>query len=99
MVERGYPRGLTITYQETIEQQLGSPNTVLDVRFPDANKFIASMKDHIFQHLTESMTIAKTHEDRMEVADTITMEWKQITQDYDNRDDTSLSLKAIYQNR
>ena len=96
-VQQGYPRDTTMLYQETIETQLSSPNTVLDVRFPDANKFLDAMHVHIYNHLNESTTTEKTHADRMAVSENIAQAWRQITREYDNRQDTSLPLKAIYQ--
>jgi len=96
-VERGYPNDITILYQETIEAQLGSPNTVLDVRFPEAAKFLTVMHEQIFDRLHDSLTIPKTHDDRLAVADAISEEWKRITREYDSRPVTKLPLKAIYQ--
>lgn len=96
-VERGYPRQQTLEYQETIESQLGSPNTVLDVRFPEANAMLSAMNKHIFEHLSGSLTQEKTHEERLAVADAIAEEWRAITREYDSRPTTILPLKSVYQ--
>lgn len=95
--EKGYPTEATIAYKTTIEEQLSSENTVLDVRFPEAFTFLSAMNNRIFAHLEQSQTKVMTHEERLAVASDIDTSWRQITRDYDNRDDTTLSLLSIYQ--
>ena len=96
-VERGYPEDTTLLYKETIVSQLSSPNTVLDVRFPEADAFLRKMNEHIFAHLKSSLTEPKSHDDRMEVANSIAEEWRKITEEYNSRPTTKLPLKDIYQ--
>jgi hypothetical protein len=86
-----------IKYNKTIEEQLSSENTVLDVRFPEAFTFLSAMNDRIFAHLEQSQTKVMTHENRLAVASDIDTAWRQITRDYDSRDDTTLPLLSIYQ--
>lgn len=96
-VERGYPRNGTLLYQMTIEDQLSSPNAVLDVRFPEANAMLDSMNEHIFNHLTGSLSEDKTHEQRLAVADAIAEDWRDIASEFDSRPTTKLPLRSIYQ--
>ena len=70
---------------------------MLDVRFPDAKLFLDEMNSRIFAHLKESMTTVKTHQDRMDLANEISEEWREITRNHDNRPGTKLPLKSIYQ--
>lgn len=96
-VARGYPENTTREYQATIEKQLSSENTVLDVRFPEAFTFLSAMNDRIFAHLQASETKAMMQEERLSVASDINADWRKITRDYDSRDDTTLPLLSIYQ--
>ena len=96
-VEKGYPADVTRLYKETIETSLSSENTVLDIRFPDADKFLSAMHDRMFIHLNSSLTEFKTHADRMAVGRDIEAKWKKLTDDYNNRETTVRPLQTIYQ--
>jgi len=96
-VEQGYPRETTTLYLNTVTESLDFPNTVLDVRFPEANTFITEMQVQAFQHLNESTSVNKTQEERMAVAASIEQAWRKEIAAHDSREDTTESLKTIYQ--
>lgn len=96
-VAKGYPRDTTELYKKTIEEQLNSENTVLDVRFPEAFTILSAMNDRIFAHLNASKTKVMNQEDRLAVANDIDDAWRQIIRDYDSRDDTTSPLLTVYQ--
>ncbi|CAB9517852.1 Receptor-type guanylate cyclase gcy [Seminavis robusta] len=96
-VARGYPEDTTRLYKDTITTSLSSENTVLDIRFPDADKFLKVMHDKIFLHLNESRTEDKTFDDRIQVARDIEAEWAKLETQYNQRDTTVFPLKTIYQ--
>lgn len=97
-VERGYSRESSELYLETISKQLSSPNTVLDVRFPQGGEFVQAFTDSIHNYLMASQTMPMTYRDKIAVADEINAKWKVMIQEFDRKQlDDGSKLKALYQ--
>lgn len=97
-VERGYERDVATQFLETITEQLSSPNTVLDARFPGAAEMLGGMYDVIYEHLVEAETREPTHQDRLATAAKIEALWIEKTIKFDEeRPLDSLPIKALYQ--
>lgn len=99
-VARGFGRQATEEYLKTIGDQLSSPNTVLDIRFPTGGKFTSSLNEAVHKYLSSfiNQTASPTQDDRLGVAREIEKTWNELVDDYEeNRLAGALTLKDLYQ--
>ncbi|KAL7549918.1 hypothetical protein ACHAWF_013171 [Thalassiosira exigua] len=99
-VAKGYDRDTTKTYLASITESLGSPNLVVDIRFPEATALVGAMDENVVKHLQEvrgetdeAVLAAK----RVETLNDVNAAFADIIEKYNARGDTEAPLLEQYQ--
>jgi len=98
---QGYDRELSKQYVESILSNLVSKNVVVEARFPKAGEIMSVLDKEVYDYLWAAHTNAIAVEDRpkarLNAAQRIEDQWRQIIKEYDQRGDTVAPILEIYQ--
>ena len=100
-VAKGFDRGLSKQFVDTVYSNFVSKNIVNEINFPHASQIMDILDKEVNTYLAKAhrglITENASYDERMDVARTITDKWNNIITLYDKRLDTVAPILEIYQ--
>jgi hypothetical protein len=100
-VAKGFDRGLSKQFVDTVYSNFISENIVNEIVFPHASKTMDILDKEVNTYLVKArrglITEGTSYDERTDVAKAITDKWNSIITNYDKRPDTVAPILEIYQ--